>query len=98
MLSGAYNIRPATIHDATRSISARERNERDWELCSPGKFVHKLATRGLGSMAVWVLELSPSRKFYEYLGGKVIAQQPIARGCQTFIEVAYGWQSLTVFL
>jgi GNAT superfamily N-acetyltransferase len=62
------------------------------------QFVHELDLRGFGSMAVWVLALNPSRKFYECLGGKVIAQQPIERGGQTFIEVAYGWQSLNVFL
>ena len=61
------------------------------------QFVHELVTRGFGSMAVWVLELNPSRRFYECLGGKVIGQQQIERGGQTFIEVAYGWPSLNVF-
>jgi hypothetical protein len=48
-------------------------------------------------MGVWVLALNPSRRFYERLGGKFIGQQQIERGGQTFIEVAYGWQSLNVF-
>jgi GNAT superfamily N-acetyltransferase len=61
------------------------------------QFVHELVTRGFSSMAVWVLELNPAGKFYERLGGKVIGQQQIERGGQTFIEVAYGWQSLKVF-
>ncbi len=61
------------------------------------QFVHELATRGFGSMAVWVLALNPSRRFYECLGGKIIEQQDIERGGQTFIEVAYGWPSLNVF-
>jgi len=61
------------------------------------QFAHELATRGFGSMAVWVIALNPSRRFYERLGGKVIGQQEIERGGQTFIEVAYGWQSLNVF-
>jgi GNAT superfamily N-acetyltransferase len=61
------------------------------------QFVHELVMRGFGSMAVWVLELNPARRFYEGLGGKVIGQQQIERGGQTFIEVAYGWQSLNVF-
>jgi GNAT superfamily N-acetyltransferase len=61
------------------------------------QFVNELVARGYGSMAVWVLALNPSRQFYESLGGKVIGQQPIERGGQTFIEVAYGWKSLKVF-
>jgi len=62
------------------------------------QFVRELDTRGFDSMAVWVLALNPSRRFYESLGGKVIGQQHIERGGQPFIEVAYGWQSLNVFL
>jgi len=62
------------------------------------QFVHELDARGFGSMAVWVLALNPSRRFYERLGGSVIGQQQIERGGQPFIEVAYGWQSLNVFL
>jgi GNAT superfamily N-acetyltransferase len=58
------------------------------------QFAEELVRRGFGSMAVWVLELNPSRRFYERLGGKVIGQQPIERAGQTFIEVAYGWESL----
>ena len=61
------------------------------------QFVHELVTRGFGSMAVWVLELNPARRFYECLGGKVVGQQQIERGGQTFIEIAYGWPSLNVF-
>jgi GNAT superfamily N-acetyltransferase len=59
-----------------------------------GHFVYELVTRGFGSMAVWVLALSPSRRFYECLGGKVIGQRQIERGGQAFIQVAYGWESL----
>ena len=61
------------------------------------QFVHELVARGFGSMAVWVLELNPSRVFYERLGGKLIGQQEIEREGRTFIEVAYGWHSLNVF-
>jgi GNAT superfamily N-acetyltransferase len=57
-----------------------------------------LAARGFSSMAVWVLALNPATRFYEHLGGRVIGQKGIELGGQTFIEVAYGWQSLKVFL
>jgi GNAT superfamily N-acetyltransferase len=60
------------------------------------QFARELGARGFGSMALWVLELSPARTFYEGLGGKVIGQQEIERGGQTFIQVAYGWESLKV--
>jgi GNAT superfamily N-acetyltransferase len=61
-------------------------------------FVHELDARGFGSMAVWVLALNPARKFYECLGGNLIGQKQIERGGQPFMEVAYGWPSLDVFL
>ncbi len=62
------------------------------------QFVNELVTRGFGSMAVWVLALNPSKRFYESLGGNVIGEQQIERGGQMFIQIAYGWQSLNVFL
>lgn len=62
------------------------------------QFAHELAMRGFTSMAVWVVALNPSRRFYEHLGGKVVGEKEIERGGQTFIEVAYSWQSLNTFL
>ena len=62
------------------------------------QLVQESVKRGFSSMAVWVLALNPATKFYERLGGKVIGQKQIERGGQTFTEVAYGWQSLNVFL
>ena len=62
------------------------------------QFVRDLEMLGLGSMAVWVLDLNPSKRFYERLGAKVIGQKEIEQGGQPFTEVAYGWQSLKVFL
>ena len=61
------------------------------------QFVRDLEKLGFGSMAVWVLDLNPSKRFYEYLGGKVIGQKQIEQGGQAFMEVSYGWQSLKVF-
>lgn len=60
-------------------------------------FVRELRARGFGSMAVWVLAANPFRKFYEALGGKVVAEQQIERGGQSFTESAYGWQDLNMF-
>jgi GNAT superfamily N-acetyltransferase len=61
------------------------------------RFVRELRGRGFGSMAVWVLASNPFKKFYEALGGKVIAEQQIERGGQSFIEIAYGWRDLNKF-
>lgn len=36
------------------------------------QFARELIGRGFGSMAVWVLELNPSRRFYECLGGRLL--------------------------
>ena len=60
-------------------------------------FVRELRARGFVSMAVWVLAANPFRKFYEAIGGKVVAEQQIERGGQSFTETAYGWQDLNTF-
>ncbi|MGD0359856.1 MAG: GNAT family N-acetyltransferase [Bryobacteraceae bacterium] len=61
------------------------------------QFVGELEARGFRSMAVWVLALNPSRRFYECLGGKEIGQQQIEQEGHPFVEVAYGWQSFSDF-
>jgi GNAT superfamily N-acetyltransferase len=60
-------------------------------------FVCELRARGFGSMAVWVLAANPFREFYEALGGKVVAEQQIEHGGQSFTESAYGWRDLNMF-
>jgi len=40
------------------------------------RFVREFRSRGLTSMAVWVLALNPFRRFYEVLGGEVIVSPP----------------------
>jgi GNAT superfamily N-acetyltransferase len=60
-------------------------------------FVRELRARGVGSMAVWVLAENPFRQFYEALGGKLVTEQQIECGGQSFTESAYGWQDLNTF-
>ena len=60
-------------------------------------FVRELRLMGFHSMAVWVLVSNPSRKFYEALGGTPIREQQIERGGETFVEIAYGWNDLSIF-
>lgn len=52
---------------------------------------------GVASMATWVLARNPSRKFYEALGGKVIAEREVDRDGESFAEIAYGWSDLSKF-
>jgi len=62
------------------------------------RFVRELRSLGFASMAVWVLARNPSRRFYEALGGKVIAEQEIESDAESFVEIAYGWSDLSKVL
>jgi len=62
------------------------------------RFVRELKSRGFASMAVWVLARNPFRKFYEALGGQIIAEQQIERAGESFTEIAYGWSDLSKFM
>jgi GNAT superfamily N-acetyltransferase len=59
-------------------------------------FAQELRSQGFTSMVVWVLDVNPSRKFYEALGGEVVARQWIERGGQQYLEVAFGWDDLSM--
>ena len=59
-----------------------------------GAFVREMRRRGYASMVVWVLDLNPSKKFYEALGGSVITQKSIERGGLRYLEIAFGWREL----
>lgn len=53
-----------------------------------------LVERGFRSMVVWVLKANRSRRFYERMGGRLVAEQGIEIGGVTLPEVAYGWGDL----
>ena len=51
-----------------------------------------LRAHALPGLAVWVLALNvEARRFYERLGGSLVAERPIAIASHPFAEVAYGW-------
>lgn len=52
---------------------------------------HALATRGMTSLLVWVLEGNPACHFYAALGGVRAGEKPIDIGGATLTELAYGW-------
>jgi GNAT superfamily N-acetyltransferase len=59
-----------------------------------GKFGREMVAKGFTSMAVWVLDRNPSRRFYEVLGGTVIGQKSMEFGGRSYLEVAFGWEAL----
>src|SRR5262245_5216331 len=53
-----------------------------------------LIERGHRAMSLWVLEQNgPARRFYERLGGKLIAEKRAG-----LVEVAYGWSDLQTLM
>ena len=54
-----------------------------------------LKQRGCHSICLWVLEdNSPSREFYEALGGELSGTHEVELGDRTLTEVAYGWKDI----
>lgn len=53
--------------------------------------------QGIRSMVVWVLADNPSRRFYERLGGKKIAEKVVDIGGKKLQEWCYGWKSVASF-
>jgi len=53
-----------------------------------------LLSRGYRSLVIWVLRDNPYRRFYEALGGQVIAEKTIQIGGAELVEVGYGWSDL----
>lgn len=58
------------------------------------KIAQSLNKQGFTSMLVWVLELNPSKKFYEALGGKALAETMIEIGGEDLKEIAYYWENI----
>ncbi len=61
-------------------------------------FASWLLDSGFDTMLVWTLADNPFRRFYERLGGKLIAEKDIEIGEQKLDEVAYGWDDVTTLL
>ena len=59
----------------------------------------ELLARGYGSGMLWVLEGNdPARRFYQALGGRVIARREQRRDGFSAIGLAYAWDDLTVLI
>ena len=57
-----------------------------------------LTKRHYTSMMLWVLASNPACRFYEALGGQVIKQKQDQIGGAFYVELAYGWQDLSILL
>jgi ribosomal protein S18 acetylase RimI-like enzyme len=54
-----------------------------------------LKRRGFNAAALWVLrENLKARRFYEHVGGKVIAEREDVRDGVVLVELSYGWRDL----
>ena len=60
------------------------------------EFVNKVRELGYNSMLLWVLRSNPYRRFYDKLGGKVIAEKEYHPAGQTLKGDGYGWDDLTI--
>lgn len=63
-----------------------------------GAVVASLAGAGVRSMLAWVLAGNPAHRFYEKLGGQIVAERPTEIGGAALSEVAYGWPDTTPLL
>jgi ribosomal protein S18 acetylase RimI-like enzyme len=54
--------------------------------------------QGHRSMFAWVLTINPNSRFYEILGGRAIARQPVTLGSTTVDEIAYGWDDISALI
>ena len=58
----------------------------------------QLAALGFRGVMLWVLEGNTrARAFYEALGGQLIGQKSAVIGDAPVVEVAYGWEDVSVF-
>ena len=55
-----------------------------------------LLARGMDSMVVWVLEVSPYRAFYEALGGVYVGEKYNEVWGEKYKVAEYGWEQLEV--
>lgn len=63
------------------------------------RVVEALQARGLDSMIIWVLKQNTSAcRFYEALGGELVAEKQLVIGGEPYQAVAYGWHDLNQLL
>ena len=59
----------------------------------------RLLDDGIKSMLLWVFEENHrARRFYESLGGELVARKDVTIGGAEVVEVAYGWKDITTLV
>lgn len=58
--------------------------------------VADLLKQNIYSMLVWVLKDNNSRNFYEKMGGKVVDSETVDFDGKNLIELAYGWEDISL--
>jgi ribosomal protein S18 acetylase RimI-like enzyme len=58
------------------------------------RMASELANAGFHSLVIWVLKDNPACRFYENLGGCVVAEKVIEIGGKQLVDVAYIWRDL----
>ncbi len=58
----------------------------------------RLHAQGFGGLAVWVLDVNPTRAFYRHLGASELGHKTEEIPGGTLTEVALGWPDLTALL
>lgn len=58
------------------------------------EFVSQIKEMGYNSLLLWVLTTNPYRKFYDKLGGKVVAEKEFRPGEHILPGEGYGWDDL----
>lgn len=58
----------------------------------------RLHAQGFGGLAVWVLDVNPTRAFYRHLGARELGHKTEEIPGGTLTEVALGWPDLTALL
>jgi ribosomal protein S18 acetylase RimI-like enzyme len=53
-----------------------------------------LASKGYHSLVIWVLKDNPACRFYERLGGRMIAEKVVEIGGKQLLDAAYVWPDL----
>lgn len=59
--------------------------------------VQSLVADGMNSMYLVALEVSPYKSFYQKMGGRVVDRGEMEIATVKFIELIYGWDSLSEF-
>jgi GNAT superfamily N-acetyltransferase len=59
-----------------------------------GALGRRLAEAGHRNLCLWALELNPFRRFYDKLGGAIVARGEWQVASVTVLEMAYGWPDI----